>query len=365
MYQDNSVFNVEDLQPHSSQVRKQDSGDPPGCHSEISSIGDNQMGTDDGYEGDSSDSEDECQWLIDLDRRRDLLPNFWLILRLESGHVNVYFHCRFLELTSPEVDGYQQIQKTAVVQIKNICRRVNQYLLLRDLHDKRICDALLEQESIEDHTWKNVENNADTSTSVHAQNHGMTKKFLLILSIDLFVQLKILQYYKINGLLFLQLATNITAGMFRCPKVCEVPFCLHHRLKTGPGKTGLSRGIKALQTVLNRFSVNNRANMFVYQENNGNVFYLRLQERTSDDKPLQSNKLSESDEKLMVSRSSSIASLSQAKSLGVSVDQTSMSSGAAMDLLRPRVRSFGERESDVLNKSGDSIILMVNFILPP
>lgn len=145
--------------------------------------------------------------------------------------------------------------------------------------------------------------------------------------------------------------------MFRCPIVCEVPFCLHHRLKTGPGKTGLSRGIKALQAVLNRFSVNNRSNMFVYQENNGNVFYLRLHERTSDDRPLQSNKLSESDEKLMVSRSSSIASLSQAKSLGVSMDQA-FTSSISSDL-RPRVRSFGERESDLLNKSGDSIVLMV------
>lgn len=112
-----------------------------------------------------------------------------------------------------------------------------------------------------------------------------------------------------------------------------------------------------MQAVLNRFSVNNRANMFVYQESNGNVFYLRLQERTSDDRPLQSSKLSESDEKLMVSRSSSIASLSQAKSLGMSSDQSSI--GSIMDQLRPRVRSFGEKESDLMNKNEDSIILLV------
>ncbi|XP_031787876.1 KICSTOR complex protein SZT2 isoform X2 [Nasonia vitripennis] len=331
-----SVFNSDDFPiATSSRVKKQDSGDPPGCHSEISSIGDNQIGTDDGYEGDSSDSEDECQWLIDLDRRRELLPNFWLILHVENNHVNVYFHCRFLELTSPEVDRYQQVQKTAVARIKAICRRVNQYLLLRDLHDKRICDPLLEPESIEDHSWKSAENNADSSASAtHNQstsNSSVTR-------------------------------SNVSPGMFRCPIVWEVPFCLHHRLKTGPGKTGLSRGIKALQAVLNRFSVNNRSNMFVYQESNGNVFYLRLHERTSDDRPLQSSKLSESDEKLIVSRSSSIASLSQAKSLGVSVDLNSSSSTSTMDLLRPRVRSFGERESDILNKSGDSIVLMVHGI---
>lgn len=122
------------------------------------------MGTEDGYEGDSSNSEDDCQWLIDLDRRRDLLPNFWLILRVEENFVNVYFHCRFLELNSPEVQRYQQVQKSAVAQIKSICRRVNQFLLLRDLHDKRTCDMLLETESMEDVTWKGPDNH-ETSTS--------------------------------------------------------------------------------------------------------------------------------------------------------------------------------------------------------
>lgn len=99
--------------------------------------------------------------------------------------------------------------------------------------------------------------------------------------------------------------------------------------------------------------------MFVYQENNGNVFYLRLQEHTSDDRPLQSSKLSESDEKLMFSRSSSITSLSQAKSLGISADQSSLTS--VMDQVRPRVRSFGEKESDYLSKNEDSIILLVQI----
>ncbi|XP_033214181.1 KICSTOR complex protein SZT2-like isoform X2 [Belonocnema kinseyi] len=299
--------------------KKQDSGDPPGYLSEISSIGDGQIGTDDGYDGDSSDSEDECQWLIEMDKRRKLLPNFWLILRVETTHVNVYFHCRFLELASSEVAHYQQIQKLVVAQIKAICRRVNQYLLLHRLNDTRLCDSLLEPESSEDHNWK-----ADSFSegSGIIQNHNT--------------------------------AMNVTPGMFRCPVVWEMPFCLHPRLKTGPGRSGLSRGIKALHGVLNRLSVNNRSNMFVYRENNDNVFYLRLHEQTSDGKSLQ-NKLSESDERLVVSRSSSIASLSQVRG-------TSLLNEIILDDTRPRVRSFGERESDVLSKSGDSIVLMVHGI---
>ena len=38
---------------------------------------------------------------------------------------------------------------------------------------------------------------------------------------------------------------------------------------------GVKAGVKALRQVLNKFSVNNRSNMFVVREKNGSVFYLR------------------------------------------------------------------------------------------
>ncbi|KAL0121707.1 hypothetical protein PUN28_006892 [Cardiocondyla obscurior] len=320
---DESVENTEqeEISATTIQINGQDAGDAQGYYSEISSIAEGKHGTDDGYEGDSSNSEDDYQWLIELDKRRDSLPNFWLIINVESSHVNVYFHCRFLELSSPEVDCYLQIQKMLVVQIKAICRRVNQYLLLQHLHDTRVCDLLLEPESTEDHNaWKETGNEFGNLF----QNHSFS-------------------------------TPNVTPGMFRCPVIWEEPFNLHPRLKTGPGRSGLSRGIKALHGVLNRLSVNNRNNMFVYQENNKNVFYLRLHEQTNDVKPLQ-NKLSESDEKLVVSRSNSVASLSQAKGIGLANDHVTAND------TRPRVRSFGEKESDILNRTGDSIILMVHGI---
>lgn len=229
-----------------------------------------------------------------------------------------------MELSSPEVDCYLQIQKMLLAQIKAICRRVNQYLLLQNLHDTRICDPLLEPESTEDYNIWRGESSGESGNLF--QNH---------ISLT---------------------SSNVTPGIFRCPVIWEEPFNLHPRLKTGPGRSGLSRGIKALHGVLNRLSVNNRNNMFVYQENNENVFYLRLHEQTNDGKPLQ-NKLSESDEKLIVSRSNSVASLSQAKGIGSLTNDHVISNDT-----RPRVRSFGEKESDILNRSGDSIILMVHGI---
>lgn len=74
---------------------------------------------------------------------------------------------------------------------------------------------------------------------------------------------------------YLEASLKFTPGFFRCNPVWETHFLLHPRLKTGPGKSGLSRGIQALRTVLNKFSVSNRSNMFVYQDVSSNVFYLR------------------------------------------------------------------------------------------
>ncbi|KAH0546460.1 KICSTOR complex protein SZT2-like isoform X1 [Cotesia glomerata] len=312
------------LQDNNYYTSRQDSGELPGCQSEVSSIGEGRPGTDDGYDGDSSDSEDDCYWLVDLDKHRESLPNFWLILQVRRNHVDVYFHCRFLEMASLEVDCYRQVQKQVVSQIATICRRVNQYLLLENLHDTRNCDILLEPDSHDDHSIRGDSFNDSGSVVKHDS--------------------------RVN-----------TPGMFRCSVMWEETFCLHPRLKTGPGRSGLSRGIKALQVVLNRFSVNNRINMFVYRENNSqkNVFYLRLHEQTSDGKSLQ-NKLSESDERLMVSRSNSIASLSQSRMSG-----SHQMDSDKNDDTRPRVRSFGEKDSDYMNKCDDSIVLMVHGISKP
>ena len=42
-----------------------------------------------------------------------------------------------------------------------------------------------------------------------------------------------------------------------------------------PGRTGISRGFKAVKSVLDRFGVSNRKDMFVYKDSDGAVFYFR------------------------------------------------------------------------------------------
>jgi hypothetical protein len=77
---------------------------------------------------------------------------------------------------------------------------------------------------------------------------------------------------------YLEATLKLQPGTFQCRQVWETHFPLHPRLKTGPGKLGTSKGVQQLRIVLSAFSVNNRNNMFVYQEDSGNVFYLRLNE---------------------------------------------------------------------------------------
>lgn len=67
------------------------------------------------------------------------------------------------------------------------------------------------------------------------------------------------------------------AGAFACRVVWETQFEVHPKVKLCAGKVG-SKAIQALRTILNPFSVNNRKNMFVYEDSSGNgthVFYLR------------------------------------------------------------------------------------------
>lgn len=85
---------------------------------------------------------------------------------------------------------------------------------------------------------------------------------------------------------FLEASLRRKPGEFACSPVLAVPFTLHPRLKTPGIKTGAHRAVTVLQGVLSAFSVTNRRNMFVYQDRNDHVYYLRLHEcpPTKDDK---------------------------------------------------------------------------------
>ena len=75
---------------------------------------------------------------------------------------------------------------------------------------------------------------------------------------------------------YLVAAMNFEPGYFACDCVWRKQFVLHPRLKTGTQRQGMTRGLLSLRSILIKFSVGNRRNMFVIKETSShNVFYLK------------------------------------------------------------------------------------------
>ncbi|XP_067157159.1 KICSTOR complex protein SZT2 isoform X2 [Apteryx mantelli] len=221
-----------------------------------------------GYDGGSSDSEYEEALMSDQEARCPLMPDFWLIIKIQQDRVEVYYHTRSLSVekaataeTGGEQPGEcQSLNQLVVKKISEICRVVNQRLLLQDLHDSHVCNSLLVAESEED-IWK-----SETPYTSYRQRALPTDDY----SVE--------ESYQPRD--YLAATMQFMPGHFACDVVWSTLIHVHSRLKMGPNM-GVSRAIQALRSVLNAFSVVNRKNMFVYQERaTKSVFYLRLTETT-------------------------------------------------------------------------------------
>ncbi|XP_013863525.1 protein SZT2 [Austrofundulus limnaeus] len=221
-----------------------------------------------GYDGGSSDSECESPTLDEQEGQTPQMPDFWLIVRIHQDRVKVYSHSRSFtekkddnaeEMEKKEEDQelpeYLLLHQSVVRKIGEICRIVNQRMLLQDLHDSHVCNKLLVAESEED-IWKNeslYRQRLNTSDDYNTEESYPARDYLAA-------------------------TMQFIPGHFACDVVWSTIIQIHPRLKMGPNM-GVSRdaAIQALRSVLNSFSVVNRKNMFVYQERTTkSVFYLRL-----------------------------------------------------------------------------------------
>ncbi|KAJ8418574.1 hypothetical protein AAFF_G00000730 [Aldrovandia affinis] len=218
-----------------------------------------------GYDGGSSDSECEGPTMDEQEPQCPLMPDFWLIVQIHQDRVEVYSHSRSFNggkeegtgeaEKEEEVPEYLQLHHAVVRKIGEICRVVNQRLLLKDLHDSHVCNSLLVAESEED-IWKNE--------SLYRQKMANSDDY------------NAEESYQPRD--YLAATMQFIPGHFACDVVWSTIIHIHPRLKMGPNM-GVSRAIQALRSVLNAFCVVNRKNMFVYQERTTkSVFYLRLSE---------------------------------------------------------------------------------------
>lgn len=70
---------------------------------------------------------------------------------------------------------------------------------------------------------------------------------------------------------------NFMPGVFKCPIVFRKLFGLYHRAATNPGQ--VARTLEA--TVLHNFAVSNRPGIFVYKDETGAIFYMKIEPRGS------------------------------------------------------------------------------------
>uniref|UniRef100_A0AAY4B5N6 SZT2 n=1 Tax=Denticeps clupeoides TaxID=299321 RepID=A0AAY4B5N6_9TELE len=211
-----------------------------------------------GYDGGSSDSECESPTMDEQESQRPPMPDFWLIIKIHQDKVEVFSHSRYGGREIPECLHLHQL---VVRKIGEICRIVNQRLLLQDLHDSHICNSLLVAESEED-LWKHEALYRQKMTNQDDYNPE--------------------ESYQPRD--YLAATMHFIPGHFACDVVWSTVIHIHPRLKMGPNM-GVSRAIQALKSVLSAFCVVNRKNMFVYQERTSkSVFYLRLSETTQTGK---------------------------------------------------------------------------------
>ncbi|KAL6108601.1 szt2 [Pungitius sinensis] len=218
-----------------------------------------------GYDGGSSDSECESSTQDEQEYQSPLIPDFWLIVEIHQDRVKVYSHSRCFtagkdicaegleKKEEEELPEHFHLHQMVVRRIGEICRIVNQRMLLQDLHDSHVCNSLLVAESEED-IWKNESvsrQRLNTSDDYSSEESYQARDYLAA-------------------------TMQFIPEHFACDVMWSTIIHIHPRLKMGPNM-GVSRAMQALRSVLNSFCVVNRKNMFVYQERTTKaVYYLRL-----------------------------------------------------------------------------------------
>ena len=148
-------------------------------------------------------------------------PNYWLVMDVSAERLELYFQYRDGEMAHIP---WRQAQKHIMDEVDDAVKRVNQMMLLDNLHETRSCNSLLEEDDPED-MFSAFDDNADTLAA--------------------------------------NLEGRYAPGHFACGVVWETRFQLHPRLTVGPEAAGSN----SIVTTLNVFGVTNRRNMFVFQVN--------------------------------------------------------------------------------------------------
>ena len=216
-----------------------------------------------GYEGEESDSNDEADNRSSLQEAYSQLPNFWLIVDIQNDYATVFFHRRSSTRVIPAVKSeHARIYDMVLTNLKSSCKAVNQSLLLQKLHDSLWCHPLLVEEAPEN-IWGRDDYSSIYRQSESIEDHGGDDVHKPSHSND-----------------YLAATMNFASGHFECACVLEQTILLHHRITVSKSSSGgtVPSALSTVKGFMKNFTVINQKNMFVFQVQDGTVYYCKMQE---------------------------------------------------------------------------------------
>ena len=93
-------------------------------------------------------------WCQDPSKLRTSRPQFWLILEITETEVQIFFQYR--EGQFEALLPWRQTLQLISNEVRNLCKKVNQRLLLNDLYENKSCNRLLEPETSDDEVFTRI-----------------------------------------------------------------------------------------------------------------------------------------------------------------------------------------------------------------
>ena len=156
---------------------------------------------------------------------------YWLIVTHRGTTIDVLFFSHSLSTVERS-----RILSEVRACIRSFCDRINQLILLRQLHDTRHCNELLIPLS------SNHKKDKNSAEQQKLQVKKQARSFFF----------------------------NHFPGQFECQLVHSIHLHVHSRVP------GPQASLELVNSSLNPFQVNNRQDVFVYQDEQKNVYYMKL-----------------------------------------------------------------------------------------
>lgn len=169
---------------------------------------------------------------------------FWLVIDVHKDKAEVIFQSK-----SMSREKRDELIMTVKTRLKKLCERANRISLLMQLNETRVCSVLLES--------------GKTQPIAGGSDHEMKSESPYHETIE-------------SNERTLSHPVVFRPDQYACPSVAEIHIPFHERLET-------IQALKVAASSLMHFSVSNRPFMYVYMDEKGYIYYMKLSQPTVDE----------------------------------------------------------------------------------